>query len=135
MKHFLLGLKRRRVVHLKHSGILDLTLRKRDRFQAERGNLYRGRQRTRRGPPDRDEAQGDLTLGIEIKQAVHVGVYESEHNLGWQPRSYRNGQHIRQQRAVIPTEMAIGARLVLPGVSPVRSGAENSRGGMSHSRL
>jgi hypothetical protein len=33
--------------------------------------------------------------------------------------------------AVVPTEMAIGARLVLPGVPPVRSGADDRRGRVS----
>src|SRR6266568_5432209 len=32
--YFLYGVKRRRVVHLKHGGIFDLVLRKRDRLQA-----------------------------------------------------------------------------------------------------
>src|ERR1700677_1364460 len=35
LSYFLYGRKRRRVVHLKHGGIFDLALRKRDRLQAE----------------------------------------------------------------------------------------------------
>src|SRR5258708_26663668 len=34
--------------------------------------------------------------------------------------------------AVVPAEMAIGARLVFPGVAPVRSGADDRRGRVSH---
>ena len=70
--------------------------------------------------------------GIEIEYAIHIGVHEPEHDLGRQPRSRRNGQHIRQQGAVVPTEMAIGARLILPGVPPVCSGADDRRGRVSH---
>src|SRR5205823_5108871 len=47
-------------------------------------------------------------------------------------RSRRHGQQIREQRAVVPTEVAIGARLVLPGVPPVRSSADDRRGRVSH---
>jgi hypothetical protein len=41
------------------------------------------------------------------------------------------GRTIRQQGAIVPTEMAIGARLVLPGVAPIRSGADDRRGRVS----
>src|ERR1700687_4046247 len=37
--YFLFGLKRRRIVHPKHGGILDLTVRKRDRLHAQRRGL------------------------------------------------------------------------------------------------
>src|SRR5229473_319912 len=39
LSHLLLRLQRRRIVHLKHGGILDLTLRKWDRLQSERRSL------------------------------------------------------------------------------------------------
>jgi hypothetical protein len=135
LSYFLFGLKRRRIVHLNHGVVLDLTLRKRDRLQAGRRSLSQGWQRTLRFAPDRHEAQGNLAPRIEIKQSVHFDVHESEHDLGGQPRSRRNGQHIRQQRAVVPTEMAIGARLILPGVPPVCSGADDRRGRVSHRRF
>src|ERR1700689_646970 len=41
---------------------------------------------------------------VEIKQTVHFGVHEPKHDLGRQPRSPRNGQHICQQGAIVPTE-------------------------------
>src|SRR6266566_7411840 len=132
LSYLFLGLKRRRVVYLKHGRILDLALRKRDRLQTERRNLSRGWQRTLRCAPDRHKAQGNLMPRIEIKQVVHLGVHEPEHDLGRQSRSRRNGQHIRQQGAAIPTEMAIGARLVLPGVPPVDPGTEDCRGRTSY---
>src|ERR1700680_1599581 len=67
LNHFLFGLKRRRIVHLKHGGIFDLALREWDRLQAERRSLSQGWQRTLRFAPDRYEAQGNLTSRIEIK--------------------------------------------------------------------
>src|SRR5260370_25360175 len=67
LSYFLFGLKRRRIVHLKHGRILDLTLRKRDRLQAERRSLSQGWQRTLRFAPDRYEAHGNLAPRIEIK--------------------------------------------------------------------
>jgi len=81
------------------------------------------------------EAQGNLTPRIEIQQAVHLGVHEPEHDLGRQPRSCRNGQQICQQGAAVPTEMAIGAGLVFPGVSPIRSRADDRSGRSCHRRF
>src|ERR1700686_1996310 len=67
LSYFLFGLKRRRVVHLKHGGILDLMLGKRDRLQAEHRNLAQGWRRTLRFAPDRYEAHGNFAPRIEIK--------------------------------------------------------------------
>src|SRR6266849_5050959 len=130
--YFLVRLKRRRVVHLKHGGILDLALRKRDRLQAERRNLFHRWRRTLRSASNRYEAQGNLMPCIEVKQQVHLGVHEPEHDLSQQSRSRRNGQHIRQKGTVIPTEMAIGSRLVLPGVPPVDPSTEDRSGRTSY---
>src|SRR5450432_2712000 len=90
---------------------------------------------TVRSVPDRYEAQGNLVPGIEIEYAIHIGVHEPEHDLGGQSRSRRNSQHIRQQGAIVPTKMAIGACLILPGVPPVCSGANDGHGCANHCRF
>ncbi len=135
LSYFLYGRKRRRIMHLKHGGIFDLAMRKRDRFQAECMTFTGRWRRTVRSVPDRYEAQGNLAPGIEIEHAIHIGIHEPKHDLGGQSRSRRNGRHIRQQGAIVPTKMAIGACLILPGVPPVRPGANDGHGRANHRRF
>src|ERR1700736_2750068 len=94
LSYFLYGRKRRRIVHLKHGGIFDLALREGDRFQAECMSFTGRWGRTVRSVPDRYEAQGNLVPGIEIEYAIHIGVYEPEHDLGGQSQSPRTSHNI-----------------------------------------
>ena len=64
-------------------------------------------------------------MGIDIEQLIHFRVDETGDHLGRKTQCGRNREQVREQRAVVPAEMAVGAALILPGVAPVCAGADD----------
>ncbi len=81
------------------------------------------------------ERECHLALGIYIKQAVDAGVHEPAHHPRGQSEGRGNSEHVGEQRAVVPAEMAVGPRLILPGVAPVSAGANYGERRVSDGRF
>src|SRR5207245_7418979 len=67
-----------------------------------------------------------FTLGIDIQQAIHVGIDETTHDAGSQTQGGGDGEKVGEESTVVPTEVAVSARLIFPGVAPVSAGANDS---------
>ena len=115
-------------------GVVDLARGERQRREAER---RRGRRRRgwRRAAPEREQAERHLALGVEVEQAVQLVVDEAEHDARGQIDGGGCCEEVGEQRAVVPEAVAVGARLVLPGVAPERARASDDDGGGGHRRL
>ncbi len=76
-----------------------------------------------------DWHQGEchFALRIEVEQAVHRVVDESANYLRGQSQRSANCQQVGEQRAIVPSEMAVGAVLILPCVAPVGGGADDGQ--------
>src|SRR5882762_4575029 len=135
LRDLLHGCKRRRLLHLQHRGIFHLALRNRNGRKAQRGNLSRLWRRVLRCLPDGYHAQRNLAPRIEIEKPIYLVVHKSQRDFGWQRRRRGNRQQICQQSPVVPTEMAIRTRLILPGISPIRSAADYGGRSMSDRRV
>src|SRR5713101_48912 len=71
------------------------------------------------------KGEGHFTLGIDIQQAVHVGVHEAAHDLGGQTQGGGDGEQVGKERPVVPAEMTVSAGLIFPSVAPVGAGAND----------
>ena len=72
-----------------------------------------------------DQGESHFTPGIHIQKSIDAAVEETAHHPGWQSQRGGDGQQVREQRAVVPAEMSIGAGLILPGVAPVSASAND----------
>src|SRR5262249_15043224 len=72
---------------------------------------------------------------IEIQQPVHLIVYKSHDDSGRQVKRGGSCEQVSQQRTVVPAEMAICARPIFPGITPVDCRADQGSGGGRNRRL
>ena len=75
-----------------------------------------------------------LLRGVEPEQAVDLRVHEAGDEAGRQLQRARHRQQLGQHGARVPEEVAVAARLVLPGIAPVDRG-EDHRGGLGRDRV
>ena len=68
--------------------------------------------------PDRHQHQGRLLLRIDVQQPVDRFVGIAGHQRGRELQSCRLRQEVGRHAARIPPGVAIGTRLILPGVAP-----------------
>src|ERR687898_2938281 len=102
----------------------DLPLRERQGGQFERAD--RGRVRWRVGRPAQgDEAHRCLPLAVDGEQGVDLAIGEPEHDPRWEARIAGYRQEVGERGRRVPIDVAIGAGLVAPGVSP--EGARSDR--------
>src|SRR3989454_1651997 len=78
--------------------------------------------------PDHDQLESDLARRIEAQQTVHLAVRESRQHARGEPEAAGDGEEVGEHRPGVPEEVAVGARLVLPGVAPVDPGEQDGRG-------
>ena len=76
---------------------------------------------SRTAAPDRHQHQGRLLLRIDVEQPVDGFVGIAGHQRGRELQGRRLRQKIGRHAARIPPGMAIGTRLILPGVAPPRA--------------
>jgi len=131
--HRLRRVEHRRRVQLAEGGVVHLRGREREDRVADRRDARgarrarrgdrrgagRGRADARRREPQPHELEGGFPRRIEPEQAAEVGVDEPRQDPRREPEQARRRQHVCEHRPRIPEEMAVGARLVLPGVAPV----------------
>src|SRR6266571_3272321 len=128
-------MQRRGSVHFAYEGIVNLAPRERDSFEAEKGDLRRGLRRQSGDVAERHQGEGHLTLGINVQQAIDFRVQEAAHHFGWQPQGGADSKQVREQSAVVPAEMAIGAGPIFPSVAPVDAGADDGKRRMRYGRF
>src|SRR5213593_277197 len=78
--------------------------------------------------PDHDQLESDLARRIEAQQTVRLAVHESRQHARSEPETAGDGEEVGEHRPGVPEEVAVGARLVLPGVAPVDPGEQDGRG-------
>src|SRR6266511_2718749 len=78
--------------------------------------------------PDHDQLESDLARRIEPQQTVDLAVHESRQHARGEPEAAGDGEEVSEHRPGVPEEVAVGARLVLPGVAPVDPGEQDGRG-------
>src|SRR5258708_10071670 len=72
------------------------------------------------------KGEGYFRLGIDIQQMIHVGVDEAAYDRGRQTQGSGDGEKVGEHSPVVPAEVAVGARLILPGIAPVSACANDS---------
>src|SRR5487761_66980 len=87
-------IERRSSVNFAHGWIESLASRERNGFQMESRELGRFSLRQSFDMAQGYERKGDLMLGIDIKQSVHICVNESADHLGRHSKSRGDGQQI-----------------------------------------
>ena len=101
--------------------VRHLVMRERLRRQSERGKPGRGRGLSRTAAPDRHQHQRRLLLRIDVEQPVDGVVGITGHQGGRELQGRRLRQEVGRHAARIPPGVAIGTRLILPGVAPPRA--------------
>ncbi len=112
-------------MHFAHERIIHLALGERHGFEMQRRYFCRRWWQESGGVTESYKGEGHFTLGIDIQQAVHVGVHEAAHDPGGQTQGGGDGEQVGEERPVVPAEMAVGAGLIFPGVAPVGAGAND----------
>src|SRR5207244_2432793 len=120
-------------------GIVNLAPRRR-RFWPERGDVTRRLRRESRDVAKGHERKDHLALRINVQQAIDLRILEAANDLCRQSQGCRDREKIGQHSAVVPAEMAIGARLIFPSIAPVDAGAGDnyrrvSNGGLIRGRF
>src|SRR6266849_3370411 len=87
-------LERRSSVNLAHGWVHSLVSRDRNAFQMDSGELGRLWLRESREMAKGHEGKGHLAVRVDIKQSVHLLVYESADHLGRHSKSRGDGQQI-----------------------------------------
>ena len=103
--------------------------------QGEPGGGFRGLGRETRGVSEGHKREGYFSLRIYIEQTVHGTVCKATDYFGRQAQGSSDGEQVSQQGAIVPSEVAVGAVLILPGVTPVCGGADDGQWGVSDGRL
>ena len=113
-------------------GIRHLVPRERLCRKSERGNPGRGRCASRPATSDRHQHQGCLLFGIDIEQPVDGFVGITGHQRGRECQGHRLRQEVGRHAARVPPGVAIGTRLVFPGVAPPRARQNQHRRRFDH---
>src|SRR5258708_30814578 len=92
----------------------------------QRRDFCRNLWRKPNGVTESYKGEGHFTLGIDIQQMIYVGVDEAAYDLGRQTQGSGDGEKVGEHSPVVPAEVAVGARLILPGISPVSACAIHS---------
>src|SRR4051812_42025199 len=85
--------------------------------------------------PDRDQRKCHLALGIDVEHPIYFGVHKAAHDSGRKIERCAHGQQVGEQCAVVPAKVAVGACLILPGVTPVGSSADDDNWSVQDRRL
>src|SRR3989475_11700104 len=75
-----------------------------------------------------DQLERDLASRVEPQQTVDLAVHESRQHARGELEAAGDGEEVGEHRPGVPEEVAVGARLVLPGVAPVDPGEQDGRG-------
>ena len=75
--------------------------------------------------PNRNQRECYFAFGVEAEQLIDLSVDEPGHNPGRKMRGFGHRQKIGKDGAVIPSEVAIGAGAIFPGVAPVSASTNN----------
>ncbi len=113
------GLERRGRMHFAHRRIVQF-LRGvgNDRKIEIRKRWIRQGARVRMSEPGNRE--GDLAPGVKAKQDIDVCIDEAGYDARRKALSRSHREQVRKNRAVVPSEMAICPRMVLPRIAPIR---------------
>src|SRR5258708_17796638 len=91
----------------------------------QRRDFCRNLWRKSNGVTESYKGEGHFTLGIDIQQMIHVGVDEAAYDLGRQTQGSGDGEKVGEHSPVVPAEVAVGARLILPRLAPVSACANH----------
>src|ERR1700680_4800265 len=112
-------------MHFAHEWIVNFMTGEWDGFESERRDRCRLLRRQRGDVAERHKREHDLALRIDIEERIYLVVHKTAYYLGGQTLRGADGQEVGEERAVVPTEVAVGAVLILPGIAPVSTGADD----------
>ncbi len=72
---------------------------------------------------------------IEVKQCIDLLIRKAQQQPRWKSECCTHRQRVREQSPVVPAEMTIGARTILPCVAPIDSCIGDDERGLGYSRF